>query len=188
MNLLVKSAGKMNKIQKWMAGPQPVDILDSPDKYPWRMVEYKGKWTLIIRVAKIRCRRSTGYDATPANRHLAERRALTIFRQTINDSKENESGELVDLRRNPRSEIVGWIYFIQQINGGPIKIGWATNVERRCVVMQAVNPYQLSVLGKFKGTIDDERRLHDEFAAVRLHGEWFEPTPELLERLGDLQP
>ena len=174
---------KMSKTERWMTGPRPVDILDDPSAQPWRMINYRGRWTLVIRIGKNKCRRSTGYDATPENLHLAERRALTIFRNTMNDAETNEQGEAVDPRRSRRSGKMGWVYFIKQIGYSPIKIGWAVDVERRQAAMQAVNPFPLVLLGKIPGTIADERRWHDEFAEFRLHGEWFEQVDGLSNRI-----
>lgn len=74
----------------------------------------------------------------------------------------------------------GFVYFIRAEVGGPVKIGWATNVGSRLYQMQAHNPFKLTVLGGFAGSGKDERVLHDRFAAHRLHGEWFEPVEELL--------
>lgn len=82
-----------------------------------------------------------------------------------------------------------WIYFVQANCGGPIKIGWTQDIDRRVRDMQAVNPFKLLVVGKFRGKLCDERRLHDEFASERLHGEWFEPTDALLTRIAqEAQP
>ncbi|MGI9485427.1 MAG: GIY-YIG nuclease family protein [Geminicoccaceae bacterium] len=80
-----------------------------------------------------------------------------------------------------------WIYFIQAECGGPIKIGWTQDIDRRVKDMQAVNPFTLIVIGKFRGMLADERRLHDKFALSRLHGEWFEPTDELLAEISEPQ-
>ncbi len=74
------------------------------------------------------------------------------------------------------------IYFIQPVGGGPVKIGSAKSVRERFWNIQTCSPVILRVLA----TIPDknfryERELHDRFAASRLHGEWFHPTPELLD-------
>jgi Meiotically up-regulated gene 113 len=37
------------------------------------------------------------------------------------------------------------------------------------------------------GTLQTEREIHAKFAAHRLHGEWFEATPELLAFIAEQQ-
>lgn len=75
------------------------------------------------------------------------------------------------------------IYFIQADIGGPIKIGYAGDVANRLRELQCGSPFPLVLLRVENGTLADEKRLHRHFAATRLHGEWFEPTPELRARI-----
>lgn len=72
------------------------------------------------------------------------------------------------------------IYFIQAHDGGPIKIGWAKNIDKRIAEIQRMSPSQLRVLNTFDSSEEDERILHKYFKRIRLYGEWFEPTDELL--------
>src|ERR1700756_1314270 len=73
-----------------------------------------------------------------------------------------------------------YVYFIQDTGTGVIKIGWATDVERRIYGLQISAPSPLVLLAAIKGTHKTERSLHDRFADTRTFGEWFQPTPELL--------
>ena len=76
----------------------------------------------------------------------------------------------------------GLIYFIQAVDGGPIKIGVTDqHPNRRLEQFQAGCPVKLCVLGTTPGDQWAEDRLHKRFAAHRLHGEWFEPVDELVE-------
>lgn len=74
------------------------------------------------------------------------------------------------------------VYFLQGLMGGPIKIGTAVEFGRRLTAIQACSPvllrplYLIPEAGK-----EVERKLHQRFAPFRLHGEWFEPSRELLE-------
>jgi hypothetical protein len=89
---------------------------------------------------------------------------------------------------------VAHIYFIQPVEGGPIKSGSAVNVETRFLAIQSCSPSILKVLA----TVPDkdalyERELHKRFAYCRLHGEWFSPVAELLElidkfKMGPMTP
>ena len=70
-------------------------------------------------------------------------------------------------------------YFVQAEGGGPIKIG-RTNagITTRLRDLQAGSPVPLVVVGELP--IDVEAMLHFEFESDRLHGEWFRPSPVLL--------
>lgn len=71
------------------------------------------------------------------------------------------------------------IYFMQGVSGGAIKIGIAVDVEKRRKAIQYFEP--LEILATVPGNEKVETELHKQFASIRLHGEWFEPAPELLE-------
>lgn len=80
-----------------------------------------------------------------------------------------------------REKEQGFAYLIQSVAGGPIKIGWGRDPEKRRRAMQTGHPYRLEVVAEFPGPRSLESRLHERFAASRIPGgEWFEPTPELL--------
>ena len=72
------------------------------------------------------------------------------------------------------------IYFIQQGDTGPIKIGYTDgSVENRLRTLQTGSPKKLTLLGFITGTQEQEKLLHRFFHAERIAGEWFEPTPNL---------
>ncbi|MEV7013349.1 GIY-YIG nuclease family protein [Streptosporangium sp. NPDC051022] len=74
------------------------------------------------------------------------------------------------------------VYFIQGIEGGPIKIGVSRDPWERLAAIQLMSPVQLHVLGTIRGVGQpEERRLHERFAEHRSHGEWFHPAPELID-------
>lgn len=78
------------------------------------------------------------------------------------------------------------VYFIQSERGGPIKIGRAINPEQRLKQCQTGSPERLVLLAVISGGRDLERSLHARFAASRLRGEWFKPTPELIALIGEV--
>jgi hypothetical protein len=80
----------------------------------------------------------------------------------------------------PRSCDEGWVYFVQSGDAGPIKIGFAFDIEKRLAQLQVGNPETLHLRGAYRGTIDAEVDEHERFDASRLRGEWFHPTSELL--------
>ena len=55
----------------------------------------------------------------------------------------------------------------------PVKIGWSGKPEERLAQLQTGSPHVLRLLGTHPGPDDQETFLHDRFAPIRLHGEWF---------------
>jgi len=78
------------------------------------------------------------------------------------------------------------VYFIQQINGGPIKIGKANDPLARLKILQAGNPNQLVLIGVCKASHMGEKLFHKLFDKYSLGREWFEPCEELLIFLDNL--
>jgi hypothetical protein len=75
-----------------------------------------------------------------------------------------------------------WVYFIQSIMGGPIKIGRAHNPEKRIKDLQVSHPEKLRIIAVMPGHSAVERCLHRLFAADRVPNsrEWFNPSKDLL--------
>jgi hypothetical protein len=87
------------------------------------------------------------------------------------------------LRKKAVKSSSGKVYFIQAVNGGPVKIGWTSDekFQNRLSGLQTGNPYRLQVIGTMEGDQQVERSLHKQFQHLRLCGEWFENTDELME-------
>lgn len=75
-----------------------------------------------------------------------------------------------------------WVYFIEALPGGFIKIGWSVQPLRRMSENLAFVPpdVKLRLLAIMPGDGDDELALHRRFAHLRVRGEWFEPGDDLL--------
>jgi hypothetical protein len=74
------------------------------------------------------------------------------------------------------------VYFVgDQV--GPIKIGFSTDVWERFRRLRNSMPGELRMLAARSGSKALEREYHQRFHAWRLHGEWFERTPELLAEI-----
>lgn len=73
-----------------------------------------------------------------------------------------------------------YTYFIQAEEGGLIKIGTAISPLFRLRTMQTGCPLKLRLIGLTDGDRLFERGLHKKFEGTRVHGEWFEPSEELL--------
>jgi len=75
----------------------------------------------------------------------------------------------------------GYVYFVEA--GGLIKIGWALDPEQRIKSIQHLSPVKLKLLGFTRGSKCKEKSLHYKFAHLRVHGEWFQKSEELLEEV-----
>lgn len=68
------------------------------------------------------------------------------------------------------------VYFAEcMTDGGPIKIGLASDVGRRLGEVQVGCPYPIELMGTVPGGREGERLFHRLFSAFRIHGEWFWP-------------
>jgi hypothetical protein len=72
----------------------------------------------------------------------------------------------------------GFIYFMEA--GDFIKIGYTRSPAARGIKMSTDNPFPLRLLHIEDGTFKRETLYHRHFAAIRVRGEWFHKTPELL--------
>lgn len=81
------------------------------------------------------------------------------------------------------------IYFIQQGNDGPIKIGFTEqeDIMKRKYMLQTGNPINLHYLKVVDGNRLTERLLHEKFQDIKINGrEWFYPTDFLLKFISSL--
>lgn len=72
------------------------------------------------------------------------------------------------------------IYFIGHSLLGPIKIGYAVSPNDRMEELQIGSPLTLQILAVIEGGRKQEAALHKHFNNVRLHGEWFYSSSNLI--------
>lgn len=84
-----------------------------------------------------------------------------------------------------RASKEGWVYFLQSIDGGPVKIGSSTNLLYRLSRIQECSPTRLRLLAVQSGGMYAEFLYHVELARWRLHGEWFDERAPFLSYLLD---
>lgn len=73
------------------------------------------------------------------------------------------------------------IYFIQAGKNGPIKIGFTQNsINDRLNSLQNATYEELELIGTCNGEIEDEKKIHSIFNSIKIRGEWFRPTEDLL--------
>lgn len=74
------------------------------------------------------------------------------------------------------------VYFIQAASG-QIKIGIAADPTARLRDLQVGSPVPLALVCDCGGGRPQEREYHRRFAAYRVHGEWFEPSAEIIAEI-----
>lgn len=84
-----------------------------------------------------------------------------------------------------RSPSAGLCYFIGGSDGA-VKIGHSVDVPGRLRAIAACSPIPLSVLAIRAGGERRETAYHEQFAAHRLHGEWFTRCPEIEAEIAHL--
>ena len=78
------------------------------------------------------------------------------------------------------------VYIIQAGISGPVKIGLAADVEMRLAALQTANYEELRVIKVFQGGGEDlEFYLHRKFKNLRIRGEWFSFSEEMMKGYGD---
>lgn len=77
------------------------------------------------------------------------------------------------------------VYFIQAVDGGPIKIGFTANIGVRLKQLESTYERPLALLRSIPGGRIEEHDIHSRFAHLRLsRTEQFRPDPELLNFIG----
>lgn len=77
------------------------------------------------------------------------------------------------------------IYFLQSPDGGPLKIGYTSHVDRRRMQLETIYGRPLVLLGVIEGGRQEEAEIHERFADHRLgRTEQFHPVPEILDFIG----
>jgi hypothetical protein len=75
-----------------------------------------------------------------------------------------------------------YVYFVKPIGAdGPIKIGHSTVPQERLMALSVWSPWPLELVGTFPGGSSEERALHQAFADLHTHREWFRTSPRLRE-------
>ena len=105
--------------------------------------------------------------------------------KTIDPPCEQLSDEewLAEMHRHAdEDEGVAKCYFIGG-EEGPVKIGYSIDAKSRLRAIQLYSPIKLQILALASGGIARESAYHFQFREARLHGEWFERTPEIIAEI-----
>lgn len=105
-----------------------------------------------------------------------------VERADLRESVEDEATyqRRLDERRAAEARSDQWVYFARCSASKRIKIGWTRKTpEERLRDIQAPAPIEL--LLAIHGTRETEQRMHEHFAADRLHNEWFRASKHLMD-------
>lgn len=67
-----------------------------------------------------------------------------------------------------------FVYFIQEVDGGPVKIGQALDPKGRLAELQCGNPRVLKLRAVVLATDETEQSLHYAWGHAAVRGEWFD--------------
>lgn len=77
------------------------------------------------------------------------------------------------------------IYFLQPVDGGPVKIGQSIDVDARRVQLESHYGTPLALLATMPGGRNEEREIHERFAHLRFkRTEQFRPAADLMAFIG----
>jgi T5orf172 domain-containing protein len=81
----------------------------------------------------------------------------------------------------------GYVYFIATANDSAVKIGWASDVRKRCKELQTGCPAELYVAYAIPGTKSDETWARSHFDHLKIRGEWLKFHEEVHDFITDLE-
>ncbi len=82
----------------------------------------------------------------------------------------------------------GFIYFVRPRRAKVVKIGFASDIQKRLATLQTGHHSKLEIMASIPGTMQDEHRWHKRFVGDRVRGEWFNLSDRLhatIDQLND---
>jgi len=80
------------------------------------------------------------------------------------------------------------IYFIQEGDNGPVKIGFSNDPGRRLQQLKTGSSKPLKLLAVIEGDANKEKELHASFQEFHISGEWFKPVTEIFLYISSMAP
>lgn len=120
-------------------------------------------------------------DELRSNDKIDSREYLGLQRALMQLAHKFSEDEEFDARKRKEKDV----YIIQSGITKHIKIGHSINVTQRVKSLKTSSPERLLLLGVVKDKALTERDIHKEFSDDRVKGEWFNPSPRLLEWIHD---
>lgn len=83
----------------------------------------------------------------------------------------------------PEAQYDGFVYFIEAEGSQRIKIGYSKDPDGRIKSLQTGSPFPLKLLLAVPANQEKEAELHQQFADLRLDGEWFHAAKRLRDHI-----
>jgi hypothetical protein len=77
----------------------------------------------------------------------------------------------------------GFVYFAQEGDDGPIKVGFSEDPGKRVAALQGAHYEPLHLIGLTPGTRWDEAKIHEKLERFALGREWYVAAPEVLAEI-----
>lgn len=87
--------------------------------------------------------------------------------------------DIVEIQREIDCDKIGHIYFITNPEAETVKIGYATDTNRRLESLQTGNHVKLLMYSAFPGSVQVERIIHRAVKEFKIINEWFHHTSKL---------
>lgn len=81
----------------------------------------------------------------------------------------------------------GCLYFAQVAGGGPIKVGFSSNVRNRLASLATWCPYKIEFLHSMEAPKMAEVYCLERLRAHQLKGEWFHPHPDVIRFIEEIR-
>lgn len=111
-----------------------------------------------------------GLEATAAHAAKAEAERLQRQQQALQSAQAS-----------------AFVYFIVDWQRRVVKIGVSQSPQKRLAALQTSNSHPLDLAVMVSGGYALERQLHEQYAAYRLSGEWFQLAQEIVDRIEKLK-
>ena len=190
----IASSDDLSKAQKW---DKAIALLKS---------SLKDLCDCQLKIAEINCRKSEGYlnlaiytealsgSKTVLNcgKEIAVKYApiafavFTAYIEIQEMSKKIDRELSLDVDSRLSNAINGCVYFLLGAKSKRLKIGHSFQVSSRVKTLQASSPEELALLKTIPGSKQLEAKLHEKFAHLRLHGEWFKADTEIMKYIQSL--
>jgi hypothetical protein len=107
--------------------------------------------------------------------------------RNVEQKRQADRDRIAAVRDGEHKKRQGYVYFASAGADGPIKIGYSANPWARLNDLQNGSPQKFELLAVVAGKDADERSYHDQFASLRIQGEWFKRSKELLSLIKELK-
>ena len=83
------------------------------------------------------------------------------------------TGERKDDTGVSDTRVIGYVYLIEALGTGLVKVGYSANPKVRLAALTRGSAAWLRLVGSFEKSHEDEQSLHRRFSELREHHEWF---------------